>query len=115
MAVATRATGAAVERLDVSAFTVPTELPESDGTAEWDSTTLVLVEAHAGGHQGLGYTYADAAAAALIERTLAPSSRGATRLRSRRRMRPWRADAGTSAGVGSAQWQSQRSTRHSGT
>ena len=36
MAVATRATGAAVERLDVSAFTVPTELPGSDGTAEWD-------------------------------------------------------------------------------
>ena len=31
----------AVETLDVSAFTVPTDEPESDGTATWDSTTLV--------------------------------------------------------------------------
>ena len=38
-----------VERLDVSAYEVPTDEPESDGTLEWDSTTLVVVEAHAGG------------------------------------------------------------------
>ena len=36
------------ERLDVSAYTVPTDRPESDGTLEWDSTTMVLVEASAG-------------------------------------------------------------------
>jgi hypothetical protein len=31
-------------RLEVSAFKVPTDFPESDGTAEWNSTTLILVE-----------------------------------------------------------------------
>ena len=38
----------AVERLDVSAYRIPTDAPESDGTAQWDATTIVLVEAHAG-------------------------------------------------------------------
>jgi len=50
----------AVERLDVAAYTVPTDRPESDGTLEWDSTTIVIVELTAGGERGLGYTYADA-------------------------------------------------------
>lgn len=27
--------------MDVAAYTIPTAAPESDGTAEWDSTTLV--------------------------------------------------------------------------
>ena len=30
------------------AYTVPTERPESDGTLEWDSTTIVVVRVHAG-------------------------------------------------------------------
>ena len=59
-----------VQDLRVSAFTVPTDLPEADGTLEWDRTTLVLVEAEAGGRRGLGYTYADFATAALIRDTL---------------------------------------------
>ena len=62
---------AAVERLDVAAYTVPTDEPESDGTLEWDSTTIVVVEAHADGHTGLGYTYCDAAAAEVISSQLA--------------------------------------------
>ena len=33
-----------VERLDVRAYTIPTDAPESDGTLEWDSTTIVVVE-----------------------------------------------------------------------
>ena len=37
------ATAVAVENLDVAAYTIPTESPESDGTLEWDATTLVLV------------------------------------------------------------------------
>jgi hypothetical protein len=53
---------APVESLAVSAFTVPTDEPESDGTLEWDSTTIVVVEARAGDETGLGYTYAPAAA-----------------------------------------------------
>ena len=37
--------GAEVESLAVSAYTIPTDEPESDGTFEWDSTTIVVVEA----------------------------------------------------------------------
>ena len=48
MAVATRSRPeVAVERLGVRAFTVPTDARESDGTMEWESTTLVLVELEA--------------------------------------------------------------------
>jgi len=67
---------AAVESLVVSAFTVPTDAPESDGTAEWDSTTVVVVEASGGGETGLGHTYAPAAAGAVVEQQLADVVRG---------------------------------------
>ena len=66
----------AVERLDVSAQTIPTDAPESDGTLEWDSTTIVVVEAHAGGLAGTGWTYGDAAAGSLIESKLASAVAG---------------------------------------
>jgi L-alanine-DL-glutamate epimerase-like enolase superfamily enzyme len=62
---------ARVESLEVSAYTVPTDEPESDGTAEWDSTTIVVVELRADGQPGLGYTYAPTAAAKLVEEKLA--------------------------------------------
>ena len=68
--------GVAIERLDVSAYTVPTDFPESDGTITWDKTTLVLVEATAGGIQSLGYTYADLATARLIREVLTDSVLG---------------------------------------
>ncbi|MGH8191745.1 MAG: enolase C-terminal domain-like protein [Rhodanobacteraceae bacterium] len=55
----------------VSVYKVPTDAPESDGTLEWDSTMLVLVEIGAGGKCGIGYSYADAATAALIRDKLA--------------------------------------------
>jgi len=51
----------------VSAYTIPTDAPESDGTYEWDSTTIVIVNVRAGGKTGLGYTYADIATAKLID------------------------------------------------
>ena len=76
MSVATR-TEAGVERLDVSAYEIPTDESESDGTLEWDSTTIVIVEAHAGGQTGLGYTYAPAAAGKLVEEKLAAVVEGA--------------------------------------
>jgi L-alanine-DL-glutamate epimerase-like enolase superfamily enzyme len=60
-----------VERIDVSAYTIPTETPESDGTLEWDATTLVLVEVRGGGHAGVGFSYAAAATAQLIRDLLA--------------------------------------------
>ena len=71
MAVGAVRAEAAVERVDVHACTVPTDAPESDGTLEWDSTTIVVVEVHAADATGLGYTYCDAAAAALVRSTLA--------------------------------------------
>jgi len=53
------------------AFRIPTDAPEADGTIAWDATTLVLVEIEAGGKMGLGYSYADAAAAQIVESKLA--------------------------------------------
>ena len=62
---------APIEELEVGAYTVPTDAPEADGTLSWDSTTIVVVHAYAGGEWGLGYTYADVATAKLIESKLA--------------------------------------------
>jgi L-alanine-DL-glutamate epimerase-like enolase superfamily enzyme len=67
-----------IDRIDVSAYTVPTDEPESDGTLEWDATTVVFVEAHGGGATGLGWTYAHRAAAVVVEETLAPLVQGRT-------------------------------------
>src|SRR5579884_770457 len=67
---ATRAE-AAVERVVVSAYTIPTDAPESDGTLEWGATTIVTVEPAAAGMRGFGYTYADVATARLISDRLA--------------------------------------------
>ncbi|HEX3098539.1 MAG TPA: enolase C-terminal domain-like protein [Usitatibacter sp.] len=63
---------APIAALAVDAFTIPTDAPESDGTLEWNATTLVVVRVEAGGHRGLGYTYADAATAVLIREKLVP-------------------------------------------
>jgi L-alanine-DL-glutamate epimerase-like enolase superfamily enzyme len=76
MATATAGAQVTVECLEVSAYTIPTDAPESDGTYEWDRTTLVLVEASAGGRSGLGYSYADTATARLIDELLADVVRG---------------------------------------
>ncbi len=55
-----------IEQVTASAYRVPTDEPESDGTLAWDSTTIVVVEARAGGRTGLGYTYTHSSAATLI-------------------------------------------------
>jgi L-alanine-DL-glutamate epimerase-like enolase superfamily enzyme len=70
------AAGTAVERLQAAAHTIPTDRPESDGALEWDSTTIVVVEAHADGRTGLGYTYTDRAAAELVRERLAETVEG---------------------------------------
>ncbi|MFI5290580.1 MAG: mandelate racemase, partial [Polyangia bacterium] len=59
-----------IDRLEVSAYTIPTDRPESDGTLAWDKTTMVLVELRAGNQLGIGYTYAARAAAELIHGAL---------------------------------------------
>jgi L-alanine-DL-glutamate epimerase-like enolase superfamily enzyme len=65
-----------IARVDASAFAVPTDAPESDGTYEWSKTTLVTAEVTAGGRTGLGYTYADAAARQFIAEHLAKAVEG---------------------------------------
>jgi L-alanine-DL-glutamate epimerase-like enolase superfamily enzyme len=64
---------AALPIVDVraSAYEIPTDAPESDGTLEWDSTVLVVVEADAGGRTGIGYTYAHPAVVPLVTGKLA--------------------------------------------
>lgn len=66
----------AIDKIEVSTYTVPTDFPESDGTLKWDSTTLVLVHSFGGGKRGLGYTYADGATANLIHSLLAGVVKG---------------------------------------
>ncbi len=56
----------------VSAYKVPTDITESDGTLEWNSTTLVLVEIDSGNETGIGYTYAHQSTAVLIQDILFP-------------------------------------------
>ena len=69
-----------IDRIDARAYRVPTEAPESDGTAEWESTTLILAEVSGGGQQGIGYSYASPSAAELIRGQLAGIVRGASAL-----------------------------------
>jgi L-alanine-DL-glutamate epimerase-like enolase superfamily enzyme len=76
MSMALRDSSAGIEGIDVAAYRIPTDAPESDGTLEWNATTLVLVRAHAGGVSGIGYSYADLSTATLIRDMLAPLLQG---------------------------------------
>ena len=71
-----RTSPARIEKIEVSCYAVPTETPESDGTLKWDKTTVVLVEATAGGKQGIGFSYADVSTGKLIESLLADVVKG---------------------------------------
>ncbi|WP_066520182.1 enolase C-terminal domain-like protein [Curtobacterium ammoniigenes] len=66
----------AVDRIRLTACTIPTTFdgkpqPESDGTATWDSTTILLAEISAGGRTGLGYAYTSPAALPIASGLLA--------------------------------------------
>jgi len=65
-----------IEHVEVAAYRIPTDLPEGDGTYRWDSTTMVVVQVAAGGARGLGYSYADTAAARVVEEKLAQAVLG---------------------------------------
>ena len=58
-------------QLHCTACTVPTDAPESDGTLQWNATTILIVEAEQDGVTGLGYSYTDAAALPLVRGILA--------------------------------------------
>ncbi|HZV21491.1 MAG TPA: enolase C-terminal domain-like protein [Hyphomicrobiales bacterium] len=57
---------AAITKVSASAFKIPTDGPEADGTFSWSSTTMVLAEVTAGDRTGIGYSYTDASAAQVI-------------------------------------------------
>jgi len=68
---------ALAEELTFSAFRIPTDAPESDGTLAWDATTLVVAEIRAAGETGLGYSYASVGACAVGKELLAAVVDGA--------------------------------------
>jgi L-alanine-DL-glutamate epimerase-like enolase superfamily enzyme len=65
-----------IDRTKVSAYTVPTDFPESDGTLQWNSTTLVLVHATVAIKLVWGCTFADTATAVLIRDRLSKTVEG---------------------------------------
>ena len=65
-----------VDAVETSAYTVPTDYPEADGTLTWDSTTLVLVQVRCGDELGTGWTYGPVACASVVDGLLAPLVRG---------------------------------------
>jgi L-alanine-DL-glutamate epimerase-like enolase superfamily enzyme len=65
-----------VSYLECSVFRVPTDGAEADGTLAWSSTTVVVVEVHADGLVGTGWTYASYACKAVIENELTEAVMG---------------------------------------
>jgi L-alanine-DL-glutamate epimerase-like enolase superfamily enzyme len=65
-----------IREVHAAAYRVPTDRPESDGTLEWDSTTLVAVHVRAGDQRGFGYSYTGAGAVAVVREELAPALDG---------------------------------------
>ena len=64
---------ATIDRADVRVLDIPTATqPESDGTASWSSTMMVLVEVGTRDATGLGYSYIHGAAASIVADLLAP-------------------------------------------
>lgn len=60
-----------VSRVTAEVFVIPTDGDEADGTFAWDRTTMVLARVAAAGKEGLGWTFAHAAAAELVTGPLA--------------------------------------------
>lgn len=62
---------APITSVKAEAFRVPTEQPESDGTLEWDSTTILVVTIQSHDLSGIGYSYTARAAALVVTDILA--------------------------------------------
>jgi len=65
-----------IDSVEASAYHIPTDAPEADGTLAWSSTTLVLVQVRSDGRVGTGWTYGPAACAEVVTELLAPVVRG---------------------------------------
>lgn len=62
-----------IDSVTARAYRIPTPAPESDGTLDWDATTIVVVHVRAYDVTGVGWTYADTAAADVVTGVLAPA------------------------------------------
>ncbi|MBO0826524.1 MAG: mandelate racemase [Streptosporangiales bacterium] len=65
-----------IDGVRASAYRIPTDGPEADGTLAWDATTLVVVTVDAADVTGTGWTYADAACVPIVHGKLADAVRG---------------------------------------
>ena len=61
-----------------TAFTIPTDAPEADGTFAWDSTTMIVVEMKCESATGVGYTYSHKTAAPLARELMKKHVEGAS-------------------------------------
>ena len=62
-----------ISEMQVSAYTIPTDRPESDGTLEWQETTIIVVKVRSSDREGLGYTYGHVAIVDVIQSLLMPA------------------------------------------
>ena len=69
-----------VTQVTAAVYVIPTDAPEADGTLAWDTTTMVLATARAGGAEGIGWSYAAAAAQQVITGMLAEAVTGRSAL-----------------------------------
>lgn len=76
MVIAKPIPAAVIDRVEVAAYKIPTDQKESDGTYEWDSTTLNVVHLWGGGTWGLGYTYGHEAIIDIIRGKLVQRVKG---------------------------------------
>jgi L-alanine-DL-glutamate epimerase-like enolase superfamily enzyme len=76
-----RGANVCIDAVEAYAYTIPTEQPEADGTLEWDSTTLLIVEARAADRTGIGYSYTQQGAAEVVTGRLASVVTGCDALR----------------------------------
>lgn len=65
-----------IDKIRAAAYRLPADDADADGVPAWDALTLIAVHAEGGGSKGFGYSYADPAAAVLVNETLAAAVTG---------------------------------------
>lgn len=60
-----------ISELKATAYTIPTDAPEADGTLSWNATTLIVVQAGGAGTVGTGWTYGSSACTSVVNGLLA--------------------------------------------
>lgn len=65
-----------VTDVDVATYSVPTDVPEGDGTLSWAATPMVLVQVRGGGQRGMGWTYGSPACGTAVTAVLAEAVEG---------------------------------------